>query len=151
MPEIDHTAIAAYGQLSLTILTALVAILVYRTTRNLGKINYLRDLNGQWLQINLLLISDRSSWEIWSKFIREENEINENNFKKDQITALFMNMAEQYYRGMMLGHVERGLAENYIDHVAFFFRNNKERAGKILGTTYRTDFGKYMQEKIDRI
>ena len=68
MLDISHEVIASYGQLSLTVLTAIVAILVYKTTRQIAKMEHLRHLTDQWQQINLLLIPDKKCLEVVYQF-----------------------------------------------------------------------------------
>ena len=154
MPDINHEVIASYGHLSLTVLTALIAMLVYRTTRQIAKMEHLRHLTDQWQQINMLLIQDRVSFEAAFKFgydgeSIEEHKIEEN-FKKNQIAAMFLNMAEGYYRGRKLGYIEDAIAENGINNVARFFKADKDYAYGCIDAAYRTDFGSFMKDRIKK-
>ena len=148
MLEINHEAIADYGQLIASIVTALIASLVYITTRRIAKVTHLRQLNEQWQQLNLLLINDKDAWIDFQKMFSNKEEINESEFRKQQLVPMMINIVEGYYRGMMSGDIEKDIADNYINHIALLLSRNKEYVIRYFDSAYKTDFGRYMRAKI---
>lgn len=146
MFEIDHETIAAYGQLSLTILTAFIAYLVFQTTRHIAKMEYLRHLTDQQQQFNNLLVNDRESFDIACSMLSDD--LPQPPFKKAQISSMLLNIAQEYYLGMKNKYVDKTIAEHNIKIVTMSLAKDQDYITKKLDSVYPEDFGSYMKDRL---
>lgn len=151
MFELVLDNIVAISQLSISIVTAIIAFFVYKTTRTLGRLEQMRFITDQYQNINKLLIEDRDAYDAFIslsgsdvKYRQEKSYL----YKTEQIIVMILQIGNSLYSGLKSGYVDEDLFDDYINNlINNWITKEKDLTLSILDH-WGTEYGRYLSDKI---
>ncbi|MEM8950032.1 MAG: hypothetical protein AAGA21_13220 [Pseudomonadota bacterium] len=109
--------IFAIAQLSISVVTGLVAYLVYRSTRTIGKLAQTRFIIEQIQSLNMLLLNDQDlAKAIATSKSRGDHELEDPlEYKKRRSLIMLLQIGSAMYSGWKDGYVDKDIFDDFMN------------------------------------
>ena len=150
MIEFAQENMLAIGQISISIVTALIAYFVYKSTKTIGKLAQTRFITEQIQNINMLLLNDKELAEaISTSKSRGDYSVKDiSEYKKRRMIIMQLQIGNAAYTGNKNGYLDDDIFDDYMDAlINRWIVDHKEYTLSILENSF-SDYGQYLANKI---
>lgn len=143
----------ALGQISISIVTAIIAFFVYKSTKTIGKLAQTRFIVEQIQNLNLLLLNDRELAEaIATPKSRDDHKVTDpSEYKKRRMIILQLQIGGAVYSGYKDGYMDKDLFDDYMNSLVHqWIAGYEDYTLSVIGNWSTSKFGRYLADKIRR-
>jgi len=140
----------AIGQISISVVTAIIAYLVYRSTKTIGKLAQTRFIIEQIQNINMALLNDQELFNAiaTSKSRPGDKEADISEYKKRRMIIMQLQIGSAIHSGYKNGYMDKDQFDEYMHNMMHRWIVDHRDYTLSVVENWTSDYGRYIEDKI---